>query len=65
MKSATSKQILGYADDIDAIGKTPSEIIDKFLTIEKAANSVGFNVNGILQTDEIGAKPLRCLLKFM
>uniref|UniRef100_T1GH10 Reverse transcriptase domain-containing protein n=1 Tax=Megaselia scalaris TaxID=36166 RepID=T1GH10_MEGSC len=38
--------ILPYADDIDIIWRTPSEIIDKFLAIEKGANYVGLNVNG-------------------
>ena len=41
-----SGQILTYTDDIYVIGKTPSEVIDKFLAIEKAVNSVGLNVNG-------------------
>uniref|UniRef100_T1GYU9 Uncharacterized protein n=1 Tax=Megaselia scalaris TaxID=36166 RepID=T1GYU9_MEGSC len=39
-----SDQILAYAIDFDVIG-TLYEVIDKFLAIEKASNSVGLNVN--------------------
>ena len=41
-----ASQILAYADDIDVIGRTSSNVIDNFLAIEKAANSVGLKVNG-------------------
>uniref|UniRef100_T1GPP0 Reverse transcriptase domain-containing protein n=1 Tax=Megaselia scalaris TaxID=36166 RepID=T1GPP0_MEGSC len=38
--------IIYNADDIDVIGRTPSEVIDKFLAIKKATKSVGLRVNG-------------------
>lgn len=41
-----TSQILAYADDIDVIGRSTSVVTDKFLAIEKAANSVGLKVNG-------------------
>uniref|UniRef100_T1GVB4 Reverse transcriptase domain-containing protein n=1 Tax=Megaselia scalaris TaxID=36166 RepID=T1GVB4_MEGSC len=46
IKKQKSGQFLTYANDIDVIGRTPSEVIDKFLAIEKLANSVGLNVSG-------------------
>ena len=41
-----SSQILGYADDIDVIGRTKLDVESIFLEIEKVANSYGLMVNG-------------------
>lgn len=41
-----SSQILGYADDLDVIGRKTSDVTEIFLAIEKTANSVGLRVNG-------------------
>ena len=41
-----SNQVLTYADDIDVIGRLPSNVTNNFLAIEKAAKSVGLKVNG-------------------
>ena len=41
-----SSQVLAYADDIDLIGRTSANVVESFLELEKAANSVGLKVNG-------------------
>ena len=41
-----SNQILGYADDIDLIGRTTTDVRTAFEDLEKEAKSRGFHVNG-------------------
>lgn len=40
-----SSQILGYADDIDIIGRRKADVENSFLEIEKAAGVMGLKVN--------------------
>ena len=40
-----SSQILGYADDLDVIGRTTKDVADNFLAIERAAEDVGLKIN--------------------
>lgn len=40
-----SSQILGYADDLDLIGRRKEDVAESFLAIEKAAKGVGLHVN--------------------
>lgn len=40
-----SNQILGYADDLDLIGRTKEDVEESFTSIEAAANSIGLKVN--------------------
>ena len=40
-----STQMLGYADDIDIIGRRKEDVVESFLSIEKAAEVVGLKVN--------------------
>uniref|UniRef100_T1GCX7 Reverse transcriptase domain-containing protein n=1 Tax=Megaselia scalaris TaxID=36166 RepID=T1GCX7_MEGSC len=41
-----SSQILGYADDIDVIGRTKLDVDSIFLEIEKVASFYGLMING-------------------
>ena len=41
-----SSQVLAYADDINLIGRTSAKLVESFVELEKAANSVGLKVNG-------------------
>ena len=41
-----SNQILGYADDLDLIGRTTSDVLTAFQGLEKEAKSRGLHVNG-------------------
>jgi hypothetical protein len=38
-------QILGYADDIDIIGRSQAAVREAFLTLEREANKVGLKIN--------------------
>ena len=40
-----SDQILGYADDLDLIGRSKGDVEKNFLAIESAASSIGLKVN--------------------
>lgn len=40
-----SSQILGYADDLDVVGRSKEDVTRSFLAIEKAAKDVGLQVN--------------------
>ena len=40
-----STQILGYADDIDIIGRRKNDVAESFLEIEKAAGHMGLKIN--------------------
>ena len=40
-----STQILGYADDIDVVGRTTSSVASVFQRLEKEAKSRGLRVN--------------------
>ena len=41
-----SNQVLAYADDIDLIGRSSVNVVESFLRLERAAESVGLQVNG-------------------
>ena len=52
-----STQILGYADDIDVVGRTTSSVVSVFQILEKEARSRGLRLNPDNAGSDLGGGP--------